>query len=260
MADIILKDLYGAKQVYENVTELNLLTTSGDTKWYIERPRDYFVLQNTDYEPSEEVVAIATAGVGPMLNGGEINLLMLVYPPVEGVSEHPVVGLGSIVDGVEAGYFYVYETLTADEFHAVTSSGAGYTGTAEPGWNIKETVDGVKTLRHIDDPESVIITIPHPYTVVDEAAFYSYLSPVGQENKSVTLTENGTVEITPEPGSRGMRSVKVTVAVEGGGNIVENAITAADVTAMLASAGVIEPVAVEDNLLLMDSENDIYIL
>lgn len=37
-------------------------------------------------------------------------------------------------------------------------------------------------------------------------------------------------------------------------------ITAADVTAMLASAGVIVPVAVEDNLLLSDSEGDIYIL
>ena len=37
-------------------------------------------------------------------------------------------------------------------------------------------------------------------------------------------------------------------------------LTAADVTAMLASAGVVVPVAVEDNLLLTDSDDDIYIL
>lgn len=42
-----------------------------------------------------------------------------------------------------------------------------------------------------------------------------------------------------------------------GGN---DGITAADVTAMLASAGVIVPVAAEDNLLLADSEGDIYVL
>ena len=37
-------------------------------------------------------------------------------------------------------------------------------------------------------------------------------------------------------------------------------VSAADVAAMLASAGVVVPVAVEDNLLLADSNNDIYIL
>lgn len=37
-------------------------------------------------------------------------------------------------------------------------------------------------------------------------------------------------------------------------------VTAADVVAMLASAGVVVPVAVKDNLLLADSNNDIYIL
>lgn len=259
MADIILKDLYGAEQTYQGVTELALPTADGGTEWYIERPADVFVLHETDYEPSGDSV-IATGGVGPLFGGGEINLMMMACAPVEGVSQHAVIVLVSTVDGVRTGYFYLYETLTGEQLLAVLgNTNDSYAGTAQPGWNIVESVDGVDTLRHMDDPESVTVSLPHPYSVIDAAAFYSFLSPAGQENKEVTLTQNGTVEISPTPGSSGLRSVLVRVNVEGGESVA-NAITAADVTAMLASAGVVEPVAVEDNLLLTDSQNDIYIL
>lgn len=79
------------------------------------------------------------------------------------------------------------------------------------------------------------------------------------QEKAVTLTENGTVEIAPDEGYDGISTLSLTVEVEGGGGSVEGAVTAADVTAMLASAGVVEPTAVEDNKVLSDSNDDIYI-
>lgn len=215
MPDIVMQDLYGVEQVYENVTEFALKRTDGVTEWFIERPRDYFVLRDTDYEPPEAVV-VATGGVGPMFGDGELNLLMVGYSPMEGVTEHAVISLACTLNNVRTGYYYVYESLTGDALLTAISSDGNYAGTAQPGWNILENVDGVDTLRHIDDPESESIVIPHPYTIIDDAAFYSFLSPAGQENKSVTLTENGTVSIEPEPGSRGLRSVQVTVDVSGG--------------------------------------------
>lgn len=45
-----------------------------------------------------------------------------------------------------------------------------------------------------------------------------------QENKAVTITENGTATITPDDGYDGMSSVDVTVDVSGGGG-VESPIT-----------------------------------
>lgn len=97
------------------------------------------------------------------------------------------------------------------------------------------------------------------------------------QEKAVTLTANGTTSITPDAGYDGISALSATVKVEGSGGLGAQAdwaetdeesaayirnkpeiLTAADVTAMLASAGVVEPAAVEENRVLTDDNNDIY--
>lgn len=284
MADIKLKDLYGDEQTYEGVTELSVPKADGSGRtWYMERTSEDFVLQDTGYVLKSAGFAVVSA-VGGMLDAskGEVNFMMIPADAVEGVNAHPVVS--ALAFYPSRAFIYTSETLTAAQLQQIGVLDPDVTanGTAAQGWNAStEAEDGTITVTHIDDPESVTVSIPQPITFNGDSAeevFYALLSPASQESMAVTLTENGTQTLTASAGKSGLRSVAVTVDVAGSGGLGAQAdwaetdeesaayiknkpevVTAADVTAMLASAGVVEPAAVEDNKVLSDSNDDIYI-
>lgn len=106
-------------------------------------------------------------------------------------------------------------------------------------WDSEKNLVGIQT-DETDATHTISITPVNAVQKLDP----KYL-PDGLATEEFVTRKIAEIEI-PEGGSGGS-----------GGSV---GITAADVTAMLASAGVIVPVAVEDNLLLTDSNNDIYIL
>lgn len=284
MADIKLKDLYGDEQSYEGVSELSLPKADDSGRaWYVERPSESFVLQDTGYVPEDASFSVLSAVGGPLdASEGEVNFMLVPVDAVDGVSEHPVVS--ALVFYPTRGYIYTCETLTAAQLQQLGVLDPDITceGTASAGWNAStEAEDGTITVSHIDEPESVTLDIPLPIKFSGESgeeAFFALFSPASAESMAVTLTENGTQTLTASAGKSGLRSVAVTVDVAGSGGLgaqadwaetdVESAayiknkpetVSAADVTAMLASAGVVVPAAVEDNKVLADSNDDIYI-
>lgn len=286
MADIKLKDLYGEEQSYSGVTELSVPKADGSGRtWYVERTGEDFVLQNTGYVLERGVFLYAVSAVGDAFGiAGEIDFTLATFDEEGGSvgNEHPV-AVASVreEDGTYRVYLYVCETLTAAQLQQLGAVDEDMTGTATRGWNAKvEQEDGTVTVVHIDDPESVTVSIPLPITFYNDeskTAFYALLSPASQESTAVTLTENGTQTLTASAGKSGLRSVAVTVDVAGSGGLGAQAdwaetdegsaayiknkpevVTAADVTAMLASAGVVEPAAVEGNKVLSDVNDDIY--
>lgn len=194
----------------------------------------------------------------------------------------------------DVGFVYTYEPIAGSAWDEYQGYSGSIDYTLEKGWTrLEMNDDGVTACEHATGQT---ITIEEPFTIYDETMFYALLTDATTEekavtvtkngtteiaptagasairavtltvdvpeaslqSKAVTVTENGTVELTADDGYDGLGSVTVTVEVEGGGS-VEGAITAADVTAMLASAGVVEPAATEENAVLSDSNDDIYV-
>lgn len=335
MADIKLKDLYGDEQSYSGVTELSVPKADGSGRtWYVERTGTAFCLQNRGYVLRAGVAVLAASGIGGFFDGsgGSIDFVFMSNGEVtEGVNEYPVATvIGRGEDGtLSHAHIYVCETLTAEQLQQLGAldETVTATGTATKGWNTaEEQEDGTVSVVHIDEPESVVLSIPLPITFSEdengsteesEEAFYALFSLASQESgtatfsangtqtvypsagasglrsvavtvdvpeaqlqeRAVTVTENGTTEVTPDEGYDGISTLSLTVEVENGGSgglgaqadwaetdeespaYIRNKpeiVTAADVTAMLASAGVVVPAAVEDNRVLADDNDDIY--
>lgn len=283
MANIKLKDLYGDEQSYSGVTELSLPNADDDGRtWYVERTSETFVLQDIGYVLENASFSV-TSAVGELFDAskGEVNFMLIPVDAVDGVNKHPVVS--ALAFYPTRGYIYASETLTAAQLQQISVLDPDDTcsGSITAGWNIStENEDGTVTVAHIDDPESVTLEIPLPITFNGDSAeevFYALFSPASQESMAVTLTENGTQTLTASAGKSGLRSVAVTVDVAGSGGLGAQAdwaetneesaayirnkpetVSAADVTAMLASAGVVMPAAVEDNKVLIDDNANIY--
>lgn len=295
MADIKLKDLYGDEQSYSGVTELSVPKADGSGRtWYVERTGTAFCLQNRGYVLRAGVAVSAVSGIGGFFDGsgGSIDFVFMSNGEVtEGVNEYPVATvIGRGEDGtLSHAHIYVCETLTAEQLQQLGAldETVTATGTATKGWNTaEEQEDGTVSVVHIDEPESVVLSIPLPITFSEdengsteesEEAFYALFSPASQESGTATFSANGTQTVYPSAGASGLRSVAVTVDVAGSGGLGAQAdwaetdeespayirnkpeiVTAADVTAMLASAGVVVPAAVEDNRVLADDNDDIY--
>lgn len=269
MADIVLKDRTGDAQTFSDATALGVDTPDGGIAVFVSKdlvPEPY---THPDTHPASMITGLADVATGGSYND-------LKDTPVGDYDSLQARTLDfALSEDLECYTHTLPELLrvTKGESYIVTWDGTSYTCTCK---DITDEISAVLDRLYLGNPaQNPLLALMGGEDTGEP--FYIQFDKTPENNTVmpliVTLEKDAThtVSIVPVNAYKKLDAKYLPdgVATEAyvrqeiakSGSVVSGeGITAADVTAMLASAGVIVPVAVEDNLLLSDSEGDIYIL
>lgn len=228
--DIKLKDLYNDELAYENISTVAIPKADGgdEVEFYVKRPIINYALLDP---PVRELTAATDIYFAANGNDGTLlwqlaakQFLGVIYAPVEGKTTKPIGYMQ--IKGNTAGLVtnpipwnvvvYLYEELSGAVLLEVLSQYTGTTDfTAQAGWGqlMLDADEKVTGYAKIDDPTAVTIGIEQPNDIRNADIFYSLLSEVTQEEKTVSVTENGEQTIVPTAGKSGIRKVALNVNV-----------------------------------------------
>lgn len=242
--NVVVQNADGEATVYENVSGVELVTESGGTATFIHEAEICY--ENLPDKPN--LAPVATEGTYASLK------------------EKPFYDIPTVLEETELPFeedkrvnIYIAEFIAEDE--------------PVPGETYKVVWDGTEYLCVCHDEKiyESIDTEIIPCWLGNQTLFWNmgYGTDTGEpfciwsgntEERGFAIETSETdvahtVSIVPVNTVKKLDKKYLPDDIGGG----SAGITAADVTVMLASAGIVEPVAVEDNLILADDNNDIYV-
>lgn len=265
MADIVLKDRTGDAQTFSDATALGVDTPDGGIAVFVSKdliPEGY---THPDTHPASMITGLADVATGGSYNDlkdtpvGDYDSLAESTIEFSKLGElscylHELTKTLELIEGetytvVWDGISYACVCKDMHDLVEAVESGTGYgLGNAAQWLGVGAGEDTGEPFIVVSQKETggcmINTTDSSPTHTVSIVPVNAYRKLDAKYLPDGVATEAYVRQEIAKSGS--------VVSGEG--------ITAADVTAMLASAGVIVPVAVEDNLLLSDSEGDIYIL